>query len=126
MDEGTLGIHEVELVVNAGESLSDGGGVGNHAHSTHDASEVASRHNSGGLVVDTALEAGRAPVDKLDSSLGLDGSYGSVDILRDDVATVHEAACHVLAVARVALSIHAGGLEYRVGDLSHGELLVPM
>merc|ERR1719197_756907 len=37
---------------------------------------------------------------------------------------VHEAARHVLAVARVALGHHGGGLEGGVGDLGNGELLV--
>merc|ERR1719181_1301422 len=116
VDEGALGIHKVEFVVNAGKSLSDGGGVGNHAHSAHDASEVAARHDGGRLVVDAALEAGRAPVDELDGALGLDGGHGGVDVLGDDVAAEHEAARHVLAVARVALGHHGGGLEGGVGD----------
>ena len=33
MNKCPLGIHQVKLVVQAGEHLSDGGGVGNHAHS---------------------------------------------------------------------------------------------
>ena len=89
-----------------------------------DLGEVATRHDGGGLVVDAALEAGGAPVDELDGALGLDGGDGSVDVLGDDVAAVHEAARHVLAVARVALGHHGGRLEDRVGDLGHGELLV--
>merc|ERR1719231_1399744 len=47
-----------------------------------------------------------------------------VDVLGDDVTTVHEAARHVLAVTGVALDHHHSGLEHGVGDLSHGELLV--
>merc|ERR1719217_1872289 len=73
VDEGALGVHEVELVVDARESLGDGGGVRDHAHGAHDASEVAARHDSRRLVVDAALEAGRAPVDELNGALGLDG-----------------------------------------------------
>merc|ERR1719171_1034751 len=56
--------------------------------------------------------------------LGLDGGDGSVDILGDDVSTVHHAAGHVLTVTGVALGHHVGGLEARVGDLSDGEGLV--
>merc|ERR1711977_456398 len=41
-----------------------------------------------------------------------------------NVTTVHEAASHVLAVARVALGHHGSRLEGRVGDLGDGELLV--
>ena len=39
------------------------------------------RHNSRGLVAVAALEAGEAPVDKLDGVLGLDGGVGGVAIL---------------------------------------------
>eukprot|EP00619_Florenciella_sp_RCC1007_P015056 CAMPEP_0205908296 /NCGR_PEP_ID=MMETSP1325-20131115/3109_1 /ASSEMBLY_ACC=CAM_ASM_000708 /TAXON_ID=236786 /ORGANISM="Florenciella sp., Strain RCC1007" /LENGTH=145 /DNA_ID=CAMNT_0053274477 /DNA_START=60 /DNA_END=493 /DNA_ORIENTATION=+ len=69
--EGALGVHEVELVIDAREGLGDGGGVRDHAHSAHDAGKVAARHDSRRLVVDAALEAGRAPVDELDGALGL-------------------------------------------------------
>jgi hypothetical protein len=95
-----------------------------HADGAHDAREVAAGDDGRGLVVDAALEAGRAPVDELDGALGLDGRDRGVDVLGDDVAAVHEAARHVLAVARVALGHHARRLEDGVGDLRDGELLV--
>ena len=76
------------------------------------------------LVVDAALEAGGAPVHKLDGALGLDGGDRGVDVLGHHVAAVHEAAGHVLAVAGVALGHHGGGLKGRVGDLRHRQLLV--
>jgi hypothetical protein len=81
-------------------------------------------HDGRGLVVDAALEAGRAPVDELDGALGLDRGDRRVDVLGDDVAAVHEAARHVLAVARVALGHHGRRLEGGVGDLRDRELLV--
>jgi len=124
MDEGTLGVHEIELVVDAGEDLGDGRGVGDHAHGAHDLGEITTGDDGGGLVVDTALEAGGAPVDELDGALGLDGGHGGVDVLGDDITTIHHAAGHVLAVAGIALNHHGGGLEDGVGDLSNGELLV--
>ena len=124
VDEGALAVHEIELVIDAGEDLSDGGGVGDHADGALDLGEVTAGDDSGGLVVDTALEAGGAPVDELDGALGLDGGDGGVDILGDDVTAVHEAAGHVLTVAGVALGHHGGGLEDSVGDLGDGELLV--
>jgi len=111
MDEGTLGVHKIELVVNAGEDLSDGSGVGDHADGAHNLGEITTGHNSGGLVVDTALEASGAPVDELDGSLGLDGGDSGVDILGDDITSVHEAAGHVLTVTRITLGHHGGGLE---------------
>merc|ERR1719273_1610320 len=111
MDEGTLGVHEIELVIDSGEDLSDGSGVGDHADSAHDLGEVTTWDDGGGLVVDTALETSGAPVDELDGSLGLDGGDSGVDILGDDITSVHEAASHVLSVAGIALGHHGGGLE---------------
>merc|ERR1711898_89336 len=73
MDKGSLGIHEIELVIDSGEDLSDGSGVGDHADGSHDLGEITTWHNGRGLVVDTALESSGAPVDELDGSLGLDG-----------------------------------------------------
>ena len=124
MNESTLGVHKIELVVNSGEDLSDSSRVGDHADSAHDLGEVTTGNDGRGLVVDSALEASRAPVDKLDGPLGLDGGDSGVDILGDDITTVHKAAGHVLAVTGVTLGHHACGLEGRVGDLGNGELLV--
>merc|ERR1719214_323682 len=124
VDERALGVHEVELVVDARVELGDGGRVGHHRDGAHDLGEVAARHDRGRLVVDAALEAGRAPIDELNSALRLDGGDGRVDVLGDDVATVHEADRHVLAVARVDLAEHRRRLEGRVGDLGDRELLV--
>ena len=53
-----------------------------------------------------------------------EGRDRGVDVLRDDVAAVHDAARHVLGLARVALGHHAGRLEHRVRDLGDRELLV--
>merc|ERR1712060_457498 len=124
MDEGTLGVHEIELVIDAGEHLSDSGGVGDHAHGAHDLGQIATRNDRRRLVVDSALESGGGPVDELDRALGLDGRDGRVDILRDNITTVHQAAGHVLSVTRIALDHHRGRLEDGVGDLGDGELFV--
>ena len=87
----------------AREHLGDRRRVRDHAHGPLHLREVASGHDRRRLVVDAALEARRAPVDKLDRALGLDRRDGGVNVLGDDVAAVHEAAGHVLAVAGVAL-----------------------
>ena len=76
------------------------------------------------MIVDTALESSWAPVDELDGSLGLDGGNSGVDILGDDITSVHEAASHVLSVSWITLSHHGCGFESRVGDFSNGELFV--
>jgi len=124
MDEGSLGVHEIELVINSGEDLSDGSRVGDHADGSHDLGEITTGNDGRRLVVDTALEAGRAPVDELDGSLGLDGSNGGVDVLGDNVTSVHHTTGHVFTMSGVTLGHHGGGLESGVGDLSDGELLV--
>merc|ERR1712166_920250 len=62
MDEGSLGVHKIELVINAGEDLSDGSGGGDHADSAHNLGEITTGNNSWWLVVDTALETSWAPV----------------------------------------------------------------
>ena len=79
-----------------------------------DLGQVTAGDDDGGLVVDTALEIGRAP--EFDGTLGLEGGNSGVDVLGDDVTTVHQAASHVLTVTRVALGHHGGGLEGQGGD----------
>merc|ERR1712188_357964 len=91
-NEGTLGGHEIKLVVHAGEHLCHCGGVGDHAASTLHLGQVTTWHHGGWLVVDAALEASGAPVDELDGTLGLDGRDGRVHVLRHDISTVHHAA----------------------------------
>jgi len=124
VNECALGVHKIELVVDAGENFSDSGGVGNHADCAHDTSEVATRDNGRRLVVDSALETSRAPVHELDGTLGLDGCNSGVDILRDNIPAEHKAACHVLSVTRVALGHHGRRFEGGVGDLGNGQLFV--
>ena len=124
VNEGTLGVHEIELVVDSGEHLSNGGRVGNHAHGTLHLGKISTGNDGGRLVVDTALETSRGPVNELNGSLGLDGGNGGVDILGHDISSVHETAGHVLSVTGIALDHGGSGLENGVGDLRNRELLV--
>lgn len=124
MDESSLGVHKIELVIKSGEDFSDSGGVGNHANSSHDLSKITSWDNGGWLVVDTSLETSWAPVDELDGSLGLNGGNSSVDILGDDITSVHHAASHVFTMSWVTLNHHGGRFEDGVGDFSNRELFV--
>mmetsp|Transcript_28204 Transcript_28204/g.57203 ORF Transcript_28204/g.57203 Transcript_28204/m.57203 type:complete len:235 (-) Transcript_28204:809-1513(-) len=119
-----LGVHQVKLVVEARKHLGHRRRVGDHAHRTLHFGQITAGHNRRGLVVDAALEARRAPVDKLDGALRLDRCDGRVHVLGHNVAAVHEAACHVLAVARITLGHHRRRLEGGIGDLGHRELLV--
>ncbi|RUS71735.1 hypothetical protein EGW08_020500, partial [Elysia chlorotica] len=118
VDEGSLGVHEVKLVVQPGPGLGDGRRVAQHADRPLDLGQVAARHHSGRLVVDAHLE-NRAPVHKLDGPLGLDGGDGGVDVLGDHVTTVQHAAGHILAVPGITLDHLVGRLEAGVGDLRH-------
>ena len=97
MNEGTLGVHQIKLVVQSGPGLGDGGGVGEHADSSGSFDQIPSRDDGGRLVVDADLEPGGAPVDELDGLVHLDGGDGGVHVLGDDIASVQEAHSHVLA-----------------------------
>merc|ERR1719239_1836922 len=119
-----LGIHQVELVVEPGPSLGDGGGVAEHADCALHLGQVTTWNHGGRLVVDPNLEACWTPVDKLDAPLGLDGGNGSIDVLGNDVAPVEHAVGHVLAMARVALHHLVGRLKTGVGDFPNRQLLV--
>jgi hypothetical protein len=117
VDEGTLAVHEVELVGESGPGLANGGGVGQHADGAVDGGEVTVGDVLGWLVADTDLETSRAPVNKLNGALGLDLGNGGMRVLGDNVTTVQEAGSHVLSVARVALDHLVVWLEASVGDL---------
>jgi hypothetical protein len=119
VDEGSLGVHEIELVINSGEDLSNGSRVGDHADGSHDLGEITTWNDSWGLIVDTDLESSGAPVDELDGSLGLDGSNRSVDIFGDDITSVHHGAGHVFSVSGVTLGHHVSGFEGTVGDFGN-------
>merc|ERR1719183_2844541 len=81
VNECALRVHQIKLVVNAGEHLSNGGGVADHAASAHHLGQVATGNNCRWLVVDAAFETGGTPIDKLDGALGLDSCHRCVDIL---------------------------------------------
>merc|ERR1719348_1568146 len=78
VDKGTLGVHQVKLVVKSSPCLSNGGGVGEHADSPLDLGEVTTRHHGGGLVVDANLEPCGAPVHKLNRPFCLDSCNSSI------------------------------------------------
>ena len=85
MNECSLGVHQIELVIDTSEHLSDGGGVGDHADGSLNLGQVTTWNNSWWLVVDTTLESSWGPVNELDGSLGLDGGNGGVDILWNNI-----------------------------------------
>ena len=124
MDECSLGVHEIEFVIDSWEDLSNSGWVRDHTDGSHDFSKISTWNNCRWLIVDTTLEASWAPVNELDGSLGLNSSNGCIDILGDDITSVHEATGHVFTMSGVTLCHHGSGFEGRVSDLSNWELLV--
>merc|ERR1712190_158356 len=124
VNEGPLGVHQVKLMVKSGPGLGDGGGVREHANSPADLSKVSTGNDGWGLVVDTDLESGGTPVNKLDAPLGLNGGNGSVHVLGHHVSSVEKTAGHVLAVTGITLHHLVSRLEAGVGDLRDSELLV--
>jgi hypothetical protein len=95
-----------------------------NVHSTVDLGQITVGDHLRGLVADTNLEASWAPVDKLNSTLGLKSSNCVVDLLGNDITTVQQAGSHVLSVAGVALDHLVVGLKAGHGDLLDGVGLV--
>ncbi|OQS04464.1 hypothetical protein THRCLA_03304 [Thraustotheca clavata] len=124
VDKSTLGIHQIKLVVNTREHFSNSTGVGDHAASTLDTSKITAWNHGWRFVVDTTLETSRAPVHKLNGTLGLDGGNSSIDILRDDITTVHQTSSHVFTMAWITLSHHRKRIEAAICDFSHRELFM--
>ena len=88
-----LGVHKIELVVL--ENTSAMAAELNIMHTACCTLAGYHRHNGRGLVAAAALEAGEAPVDKLDGVLGLDSDNGGVAILVHNVTTEHEVRSHM-------------------------------
>jgi hypothetical protein len=124
VDESTLGIHEVELVVETIPSLGDSGGVGQHADGTVNRSQLATGDAHGLLVVDSELEASGAPFNKVEGGLGLDGGNGLATVTRNDITAVKKSNGHVLSVARVTDNHLVVGLEALEGEVANLEALV--
>ena len=93
-------------MIDSGEDFSNGSGVGDHADGSHDLGEITTWYDSWWLIVDTALESSWAPVDELDGSLGLDGGDGGVDILWNDITSVHQTTGHIFSVSWVTFDHH--------------------
>ena len=93
-------------------------------HSTVDLCQITIGNHLWRLVADTDLESGWAPVNELDSALGLQSSNSNVDILWNDIAPVQKTSCHVLPVARITLDHLIVRLEARHCDLLDGVGLV--
>merc|ERR1719219_2755906 len=116
MDESSLGVHKIELMIKTSPCLSNGGGVAQHAHGTLYLGKITTWYNSRWLVVDTDFETSWAPIDKLNGTLGFDGCNGCVDILGDNISTVQHTTSHVFSMTRITFDHLVGRLEAGIGD----------
>merc|ERR1719158_423809 len=124
MHESTLSVHQIKLVVEPCPCFGNRRGVTQHTDSPLHLGKISSGDDGGWLVVDANFESRRAPVHELNTTFGLYGGDGSVDILGHNISPVEEAAGHVFAVPGVTLDHGVGWLEAGVGDLCNVELLV--
>lgn len=93
--------------------------VTKYLHSTVDLGKVTVRDHLRWLVADTDLEASWAPIDELDSALGLKGCNSDVGVLWNNITTVKQTGCHVLSVTRIALHHLVVWLKAGHRDLLH-------
>ena len=70
------------------------------------------------------LEASRAPVYKLNGSLGLDCRYSSIHVLRYYITTEQQTASHIFAVTWVTFHHLIGWLKTGIGDFSNTQLFM--
>jgi hypothetical protein len=75
--------HQILFMVKSREDLSDSSRVRDHTDSSHNLSEITTRDNSKGLIVNSTFESSRAPVNELNCSFSLDGSKSGIDIFGD-------------------------------------------
>lgn len=116
VDEGPLAVHEIELVVQTGPGLGDGGRVGQHGDGPVDGGETAVVRGRGGnhhrlLVVDAELETGRAPLYQVERGLGLQSRNGGVAVAGNDISAVEQGDSHVLAIPGITDHHLVVGLE---------------
>ena len=126
VDEGTLRVEEVELVVEAAPCGRDGGGVRQHAQTAGDLRKIATGDMGGWLIADTELEASGAPVNELDRTLCLDDSNSSVDVLGDDITTVEKRARHCSTRQNQPLDNIRGYILYLPSLGSHLTIWLPV
>ena len=88
VNECSLGVHEIEFVIESSLSLDDDGGVAQHANSSLDFRQITTWNGGWWLVIDTDFESGWAPVNELDGSFGFDGGDGGVDVFWHNITSV--------------------------------------
>merc|ERR1711981_645589 len=99
VDECPLGVHKIKLMIKTSPGFSNSSGVRQHTNSTLNLGKITTWYYSWWLVVNSDLETSWTPVDKLNRSLSLNSSNGSVDILGNNIASVQKTASHVFSVS---------------------------
>lgn len=97
MSEGLLLQHRIELVVQSLENSWNGSWVGQHAQRSFLLSNISIREHTVGLIRYADSKASRAPIDKLNGSLGLNIAYTIAHILRNNIPSVSYWAAQELA-----------------------------
>ena len=124
MDESTLGVHEIELVIQTRPGLGDSGGVAHHAGSARNLGQITTRYNSWWPGVDAYLERSWTPVNEMNGALGLKASNGFVNIFGNHVTTIKQTAGHIFALTRIALYQLVSWVKAGIWDFCDGELLM--
>merc|ERR1712188_95473 len=127
VDEGTLGVHEVELGDKSlGEDARDGNVVSDHDDVTGRVGHVIIGSELGRLVVEADLETGWAPVYEGDLVVGLDPLGDLVGLLGSDISSVVEGDGHVFVLGDIEVLVfdkEGGRVEGVVGDVLNSDSL---
>jgi hypothetical protein len=81
--------------------------------------KITSWDNCWWLIVNSDFESSWAPVNELNGSFSLDGGNGGIDILWDNITSVHHRTSHIFTVSWIAFSHHVCWFESRVCDFSN-------
>ena len=76
-------------------------GVRNHAAGTHDFGQITARHYGRWLIIDTTLEASRAPIHELNGALGLDGGNCCVHVFWHHISLAMSGGRNMLSSLRL-------------------------
>merc|ERR1712038_86035 len=103
VNECTLSIHKIELVIDTGKCFSDCGVVSNHTARTLCLCDITRWNFTWWLGVDSGLESSRTPVNELNRTLILDSCHCCLNIRWSNISTVHQTTRHELSVRRITL-----------------------
>jgi len=111
-------------MIKSGKNFSNCGRVGNHANCSHNFSQISSWNDSWWLIVDSNLESGGTPINELDGSLGLNGGNSCINILGNNISSIHHGASHILSVSWVTFDHHVGWFKTGIGNFSNSQLFM--